>query len=150
MDSRILEVDGKSFSQQLSRFGGRPGATVRRLPGVRVHLGSILSLTCDAIVSPANSFGFMDGGIDALYMSHFGPQIQDRLRDAIRVRHHGELLVGAADVIETGNAAIPCLIAAPTMRVPMILKDSVNPYLAARASERHQLFYTDRPKRLQH
>ena len=36
-------------------------------------------------------------------------------------------------MVETGNAAIPYLIAAPTMRVPMLLRDSVNPYLAARA-----------------
>jgi hypothetical protein len=34
---------------------------------VRIHHGSILDLECDAVVSPANSFGFMDGGIDAVY-----------------------------------------------------------------------------------
>ena len=34
------------------------------LDGVRVHRGSILDVNCDAVVSPANSFGFMDGGID--------------------------------------------------------------------------------------
>lgn len=31
-------------------------------PMVRFHDGSILDVSCDAIVSPANSFGFMDGG----------------------------------------------------------------------------------------
>ena len=31
---------------------------------VVVHRGSIFDVTCDAVVSPANSFGFMDGGID--------------------------------------------------------------------------------------
>jgi O-acetyl-ADP-ribose deacetylase (regulator of RNase III) len=51
----------------------------------------------------------------------------------IRTRHHGELLVGAAEIVETGNLRIPFVIAAPTMRVPMILADTVNPYLAARA-----------------
>src|SRR4051812_43983254 len=34
------------------------------LPDVAVHRGSILDLQADAVVSPANSFGFMDGGID--------------------------------------------------------------------------------------
>ena len=34
------------------------------LPGVTVHRGSILDLDVDAVVSPANSFGFMDGGIE--------------------------------------------------------------------------------------
>ena len=48
-------------------------------------------------------------------------------------RHHGELLVGAADIVATGAASHPWLVVAPTMRVPMALRDSVNPYLAARA-----------------
>lgn len=103
------------------------------LPGVRIHEGSILDVSCDAVVSPANSFGFMDGGIDAVYLERFGDQLQGRVQRAIRERHGGELVVGAADVVETGDAAIPYLIIAPTMRVPMILRESVNPYLAARA-----------------
>jgi O-acetyl-ADP-ribose deacetylase (regulator of RNase III) len=103
------------------------------LPGVRIQRGSILDLDCDAVVSPANSFGFMDGGIDAAYVRHFGEIVQNRLQKLIRERHHGELLVGAAEIVETDHARIPHLIAAPTMRVPMILRDSINPYLAARA-----------------
>jgi len=103
------------------------------LPNVRVHRGSILDVACDAVVSPANSFGFMDGGIDLRYSRHFGWHVQERLQAAIRERHHGELLVGAAEVVETGDGRIPFLIAAPTMRVPMILQDTLNPYLAARA-----------------
>src|SRR5206468_10834449 len=100
---------------------------------VTVHRGSILQLSCDAIVSPANSFGFMDGGIDMLYSQHFGWKVQERLQALIRKRHHGELLVGAAEIVDTDHPRIPFVIAAPTMRVPMILRDSVNPYLAARA-----------------
>jgi O-acetyl-ADP-ribose deacetylase (regulator of RNase III) len=104
------------------------------LPGVTVHRGSILDVSCDAVVSPANSFGFMDGGIDLLYAYHFGWDVQDRLQELIRSRHHGELLVGSAEIVETGSPRQPFLIAAPTMRVPMILRDTVNPYLAARAA----------------
>jgi O-acetyl-ADP-ribose deacetylase (regulator of RNase III) len=100
---------------------------------VTVHRGSIIDVECDAVVSPANSYGFMDGGIDALYLGHFGPDIQARLRRQIFDHHHGELVVGHADVIETGHDKIPFLIAAPTMRVPMNLGETVNPYLAARA-----------------
>ncbi len=101
---------------------------------VSVHRGSILDLECDAVVSPANSFGFMDGGIDAVYTRHFGSEVQERRQEAIRAHHQGELLVGTADVVSTGDDRIPFLIAAPTMRVPMILKDTVHPYLAARAA----------------
>ena len=102
------------------------------LPDVTIHRGSILDLSVDAVVSPANSFGFMDGGIDHRYSHHFGWQVQERLQELIRARHHGELAVGAAEIVETGNIRIPFVIAAPTMRVPMILRDSVNPYLASR------------------
>ena len=102
--------------------------------GVSVHRGSILAVDCDAVVSPANSFGFMDGGIDALYLDYFGPDIQARVRRHIYDRHHGELVVGTAEIVETGDARIPYLIAAPTMRVPMVLQESVNAYLAARAT----------------
>jgi O-acetyl-ADP-ribose deacetylase (regulator of RNase III) len=104
------------------------------LDGVSVHRGSILDVACDAVVSPANSYGFMDGGIDALYVDKFGTAVQDRLRRAILTRHHGELLVGSAEIVETAHPRTPYLIAAPTMRVPMALgADTINPYLATRA-----------------
>ena len=103
------------------------------LAGVHIHRGSILDTACDAVVSPANSFGFMDGGIDALYLRYFGPYLQQRVQQMIAERHNGELLVGVADIVETDNTNIPFLIVAPTMRVPMRLTESVNPYLAARA-----------------
>ena len=100
---------------------------------VEIHQGSIIDVECDAVVSPANSFGFMDGGIDAIYMSYFGYEIQQTVRRQIYDFHNGELVVGKVDVVETNHEKIPFLIVAPTMRVPMILNDTVNPYLAARA-----------------
>jgi O-acetyl-ADP-ribose deacetylase (regulator of RNase III) len=103
------------------------------LPNVEIYHGSILDLSVDAIVSPANSYGFMDGGIDLLYSHRFGWQVQAKLQKLIKEKHHGELLIGQADIVETDNLQIPFVISAPTMRVPMILKDSVNPYLATRA-----------------
>lgn len=104
------------------------------LEGVTLHHDSILDVECDAVVSPANSFGFMDGGIDMLYSWHFGWQVQERLQQKIVEKHHGELLVGTAEIVETDNERIPFVIAAPTMRVPLILHpDTTHPYLAARA-----------------
>ena len=103
------------------------------LPFVSVYRGSIFDLPCDAVVSPANSYGFMDGGIDMLYSEFFGWGVQERLQEVIKEKHYGEILVGSAEIVETGHSNLPFLIAAPTMRVPMILQHSVNPYLAARA-----------------
>ena len=126
MDIVLAAVD-KELAAAWKRFCGD-------LENVSVHQGSILDVRCDAVVSPANSFGFMDGGIDRLYSDRFGWQVQARLQQSIQTKHHGELLVGTAEIVETDNRAIPYLIAAPTMRVPMILPESVNPYLAARAA----------------
>ena len=103
------------------------------LPNVQIAFGSILDVPCDAVVSPANSFGFMDGGIDLIYSQFFGWHVQERLQQRIIDQHAGELLVGTAEIVATDYERIPYLIAAPTMRVPMVLRDSVNPYLAARA-----------------
>lgn len=88
----------------------------------------------DAIVSPANSFGYMDGGIDGAYAQRFGQEMCDRLRTVLRAAWDGELPVGCAVIVETGDLSIPYLVSAPTMRVPADVSDTVNAYLAFRAA----------------
>ena len=39
---------------------------------VEVTTEDFRTLVCDAIVSPANSFGYMDGGLDLALSDHFG------------------------------------------------------------------------------
>jgi O-acetyl-ADP-ribose deacetylase (regulator of RNase III) len=87
----------------------------------------------DAIVSPANSFGYMDGGIDAVYLDRFGDDLQPRLQAVLRAEHDGELPVGQAVIVGTGDAEIPLLVSAPTMRIPGDVSGTVNAYLAFRA-----------------
>jgi O-acetyl-ADP-ribose deacetylase (regulator of RNase III) len=101
---------------------------------VEASLGSILDLKADAIVSPANSFGYMDGGIDLAYCRFFGFELQERLQALLSDRYHGELPVGQAVVVETGHPGIPFLVSAPTMRVPSSVAKSINVYLAFRAT----------------
>ena len=126
-------------------------------PNIHVSCGDIFAegehLDVDAIVSPANSFGFMDGGIDFVYSDYFGWGIGDDLREKIWGQYHGELLVGQATVIDMRPQAarvkrpdgerlrertnrIPYLISAPTMRVPMVVSGTVNAMLAFRAALR--------------
>jgi O-acetyl-ADP-ribose deacetylase (regulator of RNase III) len=101
---------------------------------VIVKCQSIFDMQSDAIVSPANSFGYMDGGLDLSISQFFGWHVQERLQELIRSKYHGELLVGQAEIVETDHADIPYVISAPTMRVPMILGETtVNVYLAMRA-----------------
>lgn len=97
---------------------------------VHVSQGDILDMRGEAIVSPANSFGFLDGGIDAAYTERFGPGVQQELQTRIETWHGGELLVGQANFILTKDKNIPYLIVAPTMRVPMDISGTVNVYLA--------------------
>src|SRR5690242_11523848 len=86
---------------------------------VAVSEGDIFAEPADAIVSPANSFGFMDGGIDLVYSRRFGWALEERPRTLLRANHDGELPVGQAVIVETGDPAFPLLVSAPTMRVPM-------------------------------
>lgn len=96
----------------------------------------------DAIVSPANSFGFMDGGIDAVYSQRW-PHLQGKLQKHLLENYFGELPVGNAtiipvaadDVIKPGNKEdFNYLISAPTMRIPHDIRGTVNAYLAFRAT----------------
>ena len=106
----------------------------KSMPDVVIVEGDILEGRCDALVSPANSFGFMDGGIDLAYLRHFGIELQSRVQTNIRSDFHGELPVGQAAVIPTGHATTPFLVVAPTMRIPDRIGDTLNVYLAFRAA----------------
>ncbi|MGH3450034.1 MAG: macro domain-containing protein [Haloechinothrix sp.] len=101
---------------------------------VRVHRGSVLDVHAQAVVSPANSQGWMQGGIDAIYSRAF-PGVEQRVRNAVLNYHGGELPVGQALAVRTGEPMPEWLISAPTMRTPgeWLPDDTVHPYLAARA-----------------
>jgi O-acetyl-ADP-ribose deacetylase (regulator of RNase III) len=110
------------------------------LPNVfEVAHRSVLDRPVDAVVSPANSFGFMDGGVDWAYLQFFGAELQTRVQTIIRLQRFQELLVGDAIVVPTYNEAIHFLIVAPTMRVPKIIGDPADVMLATRAAIRMAL-----------
>ena len=103
-------------------------------PDVEVSSGEILEgPRADAIVGPANSFGFMDSGIDVTYSEYFGRALGENLRAVLKNQYDGELPVGQAVTISTWTKDYPYLISAPTMRVPMVVAGTVNAYLAFRA-----------------
>ncbi len=87
-------------------------------PEVQVACDDILRVARHCVVSPANSQGFMDGGVDAAYLSFFGLALQAKVLDAIARRPEGFLPVGASVAVATGNDTIPFLIVAPTMETP--------------------------------
>jgi O-acetyl-ADP-ribose deacetylase (regulator of RNase III) len=101
---------------------------------VRVHRGSVLDVRAQAVVSPANSYGWMYGGIDAVYAKAF-PGVEQNVRSAILAFHGGELPIGDAVIVPTGEPEPAWLISAPTLREAgqRLPSGTVHPYLAARA-----------------
>ena len=100
---------------------------------VEVIKGDLFSIKSDSIVSPANSFGDMSGGIDKKIDEHYKNEAQGKVMWEIREKYLGELPVGSTLILKMNVGKYPNLIIAPTMRVPGILrKDSINVYLAMR------------------
>ncbi|MCB1047772.1 MAG: macro domain-containing protein [Calditrichaeota bacterium] len=93
------------------------------LPEVNVLHGDILEIAECAVVSPANSMGFMDGGVDLAYRHCFGPALEGVLRDRIANMPKGCLPVGSAMVLPTELPRIPFVVFAPTMEAPEPVPD---------------------------
>lgn len=85
----------------------------------------------DFIVSPANSFGFMNGGIDREYTKIF-ENIQNfvhiRIKGLNMLTNSGKhyLPIGSAITIQTRNSLCPNLICAPTMFLPSSIEKTNN------------------------
>jgi O-acetyl-ADP-ribose deacetylase (regulator of RNase III) len=84
----------------------------------------------DCLVSPANSFGMMDGGVDAAITKFFGISLMERVQQKILDDYLGEQSVGTSFIIETGHPQYPFLAHTPTMRVPMQIIGTDIPYIA--------------------
>lgn len=105
------------------------------LPNIEVHRGPFESVgKFDAMVSAANSFGLMDGGVDLAISEFFGWQLMHRVQERIAMDFLGEQSVGTAFTIHTGNNDHPWLIHAPTMRVPEITAGTDSTYRATWAA----------------
>lgn len=102
---------------------------------VSVHLGVFEQLNdVDCLVSPANSYGLMDGGMDQAITNYFGAQLQQRVQEHIIKHYYGEQPVGTSFIIETNSSPYKYLAHTPTMRVPKIVSDTDNAYVATKAT----------------
>ncbi|MFN0201232.1 MAG: macro domain-containing protein [Bacteroidia bacterium] len=102
-------------------------------PNVEISCGNLLHLSADGLVSPANSFGDMGGGLDKAIDDYFSGKVQANVQRYIQTEHFGELPVGIASVLFMDNEEYPYLIVAPTMRIPGNVGKTINAYLAMRA-----------------
>jgi O-acetyl-ADP-ribose deacetylase (regulator of RNase III) len=94
-----------------------------------------------ALVVPGNAFGFLDRGLELAVCDRWGFALQDRLREVVRERFRGELLVGQAAVLTlppppAGGTPPPyrLLIYVAATRTPRALEGSLAAYLAARGA----------------
>ena len=85
-------------------------------------------------VSPANSLGFMDGGIDRVYMQMF-PGVQQRVKDAI-AKWGKKSEIGRPYVPIGASLIVPLerkdmyIVSAPTMLLPQDVRGTRNCYYA--------------------
>lgn len=112
---------------------------MKGIDGVEYSVGNILELwrETDAIVSPANSNGDMDGGLD-LYIRDFfdsasSRRLQYRVYEMLARKYHEFLPVGQAEIMEGEENAFAYLIIAPTMQNASDISGTDNVYLAMKA-----------------
>ncbi|MEV6923249.1 macro domain-containing protein [Dactylosporangium sp. NPDC051485] len=103
----LSDVNAKVVQAWLSAFADTPE--------VEIVKGSLLNQQVDAWVSPTNSLGRMDGGVDAIVKRHLGAGIQLRVQQAIRARFGATLPIGSAVCVPSGAAVPKYLISTPTM-----------------------------------
>ena len=87
----------------------------------------------DCVVSPANSFGLMDGGYDLAITEYFGDQLQNRVQKYIIDHYYGEQPVGTSFIIESGVPGC-AIIHTPSMRTPQEIKDPLVIYQCMRTT----------------
>ncbi len=122
---KLIIVDPKESLCEAMReqFVGLPDVEV--VHGYFEHLPEY-----DCMVSAANSFGLMDGGVDGAITHFFGAQLMRRVQQRILEDFLGEQPVGTSIIVETLDPKHPFLAHTPTMRVPMTIAHMDNVYNA--------------------
>ncbi|MFT4243831.1 MAG: macro domain-containing protein [Candidatus Woesearchaeota archaeon] len=92
----------------------------------------IFSQGFGTLISPANSIGNMDGGIDLEYREKFSG-IEDRIQSFIKETHSGKLQIGSAQMVPTYDSQFPYIIFSPTIETPCDPTSEENIYRASKA-----------------
>jgi len=101
------------------------------MPNVEIIKGRFESLSeFDCMVSAANSFGIMDGGVDLAIINFFGNKLMRRVQERIQAEYLSEQPIGTSLIVETGNEEHPFIAHTPTMRTPYSIKHTDNVYVA--------------------
>ncbi|MBY0522113.1 MAG: macro domain-containing protein [Gemmataceae bacterium] len=110
-------------------------ASFEENPEVEIVAGSMLEQSVSAWVSPTNSRGSMDGGLDAVIKNRLGAPIESRVQAEIARLYSGVMPVGHATCVPTLLPAPRFLISTPTMVASSEdISDSLNVALACAAA----------------
>ena len=102
-----------------------------QFPDVSIVRGRFEALShFDCMVTAANSFGLMDGGVDQAVARFFGEQLVERVQARILDEYLGEQPIGTSLIVETWHPKHPFIAHTPTMRVPMSISTTDNVYTA--------------------
>ena len=77
----------------------------------------------DCVVSPANSYGIMDGGYDEAITAWFGESLMKKVQQYIIDNFYGEQPLCTSFIIDTDVQGVK-LIHTPTMRIPSMITDN--------------------------
>jgi O-acetyl-ADP-ribose deacetylase (regulator of RNase III) len=81
----------------------------------------------DCLVSPANSYGIMSGGLDLLIRDELGVKVQDKIQWRIQKSYNGCQPVGTCIIIKTEATRFKFLAHSPTMQRPQNIQGTLNP-----------------------
>lgn len=114
-----------------------------QFPQVEVVFKRFEDTEFDCVVSAANSFGLMDGGVDQCITDYFGVQMMKRMQDAVIREYYGEQPVGTSMILRgnenfnfgEGGVLLKNKYVAhtPTMRIPMDINRTSYVYSAMKA-----------------
>ena len=127
MQIYLLDRSGRMTVCWERAFRGVPNVTVVCKEFDRFMYGNKV----ECVVSPANAYGFMDGGYDLAITQYFGEMLQISAQKYITQHYYGEQPVGTGFIIPIPNSDVK-LMHVPSMRVPSAVADPLVVYQCMR------------------
>ena len=85
------------------------------------------------LVSPANTYGIMDGGLDQEFLNFFGYELQTQVLNYLDNMHEGKLDIGKSQIIPTNHNKYKHIIITPTIEKPGFRSSPKNIYDATKS-----------------
>ncbi|MCB9235072.1 MAG: macro domain-containing protein [Bacteroidia bacterium] len=119
----LIDPDPKIFEAWKEAFAAHSGVKI-----VQGYFENLPEFDC--MVSAANSFGLMDGGVDLAIIKFFGLDLMERVQERIIREYRGEQPIGTSMIVETLHERHPFIAHTPTMRIPVNIQNTENVYVA--------------------